>query len=317
VEGRGPSWNNSLFEDAAEFGFGFRLTADKHTEIAGELLRGMSDTLDENLVDTLLNSTCLNELEIAQQRERIEYLRKSLGQIDTPEARQLETLADYFVPRSVWIIGGDGWAYDIGYGGLDHVLAQGKNVNVLCLDTGVYSNTGGQCSKATPMGAVAKFAAAGKPMPRKDLAMISMTYGNIYVAQIAMGANWNQAVKAFNEAESYDGPSIIIAYSHCIAHGINMTKGMDDQKMAVNCGLWPLFRFDPRRIDNGESPLQLDSKEPAIPFLKFAESEVRWSSLINSNPEHADKLISAAQRDIDRRYHLYRQMAEMSWTGGE
>lgn len=315
--GRGPSWNNSLFEDAAEFGFGYRLTLDKHTETAIELLRGFADKLDENLINSLLDSKCENELEIAQQRERIGYLEKALANIDTPEARQLETLTDYFVPRSVWILGGDGWAYDIGYGGLDHVLAQGRNVNVLVLDTGVYSNTGGQCSKATPMGAVAKFAAAGKPMPKKDLGMLSMTYGNIYVAQIAMGANWNQTVKAFNEAESYDGPSIIIAYSHCIAHGINMTTAMDNQKMAVNCGLWPLFRFDPRRIEQGENPLQLDSKKPAIPFHKFAETEVRWNSLMNSKPEHAEKLISAAQKEIDRKYHLYEQMAKMDWTGGE
>lgn len=317
LSGRGPSWNNSLFEDAAEFGYGFRLTADKHTETATELLRSLADKLDDNLIESLLGSTCSNELEIAQQRERVEYLRKALAGIDTPKARQLESLVDYFIPRSVWILGGDGWAYDIGYGGLDHVLAQGKNVNVLVMDTGVYSNTGGQCSKATPMGAVAKFAAAGKPMPKKDLGMISMTYGNIYVAQIAMGANWNQAVKAFNEAESYDGPSIILAYSHCIAHGINMTRGMDDQKMAVNSGLWPLYRFDPRRIDLGECPLQLDSRKPGIPFHNFAETELRWSSLLKSNPEHAEKLIAAAQKDIDRRYHLYEQMATMNWSGGE
>jgi pyruvate-ferredoxin/flavodoxin oxidoreductase len=314
--GRGPAWNNSLFEDAAEFGFGFRLTSDKHTEIASELLKSMGDKLDANLIDTLQSSNCETELEIAQQRERIGYLRKALAHIDTAEARQLESLVDYFVPRSVWIIGGDGWAYDIGYGGLDHVLAQGKNVNVLVLDTGVYSNTGGQCSKATPMGAVAKFAAAGKPLPKKDLGMICMTYGNIYVAQIAMGSNWNQTVKAFTEAENYDGPSIIIAYSHCIAHGIDMTRGMDDQKNAVNCGLWPLFRFDPRRIEQGECPLQLDSKKPSMRFNKFAETEVRWSSLIHSNPEHAQKLLVAAQIDIDRRFHLYEQMAKMNWTGG-
>ncbi|MCD4709078.1 MAG: pyruvate:ferredoxin (flavodoxin) oxidoreductase [Candidatus Sabulitectum sp.] len=315
--GRGPAWNNSLFEDAAEFGFGFRLTADKHLETAAEILTSMSDKLDENLIDSLLNSKNKTELEIAQQRERVEYLKKALAQIDTPEARQLESLVDYFVPRSVWVIGGDGWAYDIGYGGLDHVLAQGRNVNVLVVDTGVYSNTGGQCSKATPMGAVAKFAAAGKPMPKKDLAMISMTYGNIYVAQIAMGANWNQTVKAFNEAESFDGPSIIIAYSHCIAHGINMTRGMDEHKLAVNSGMWPLFRFDPRKIEKGECPLQLDSRKPAIPFHKLAEAEGRWSSLMRSNPEHAEKLLAAAQINIDRRFHLYEQMAKMNWTGGE
>ncbi len=315
--GRGPAWNNSLFEDAAEFGYGFRLTADKHMETAAELLTGMSNELDDNLIDSLLNSSSNTELEIAQQRERVEYLRTALAKIDTPQARQLESLADYFVPRSVWIIGGDGWAYDIGYGGLDHVLAQGRNVNVLVVDTGVYSNTGGQCSKATPMGAVAKFAAAGKPMPKKDLAMISMTYGNIYVAQIAMGANWNQTVKAFNEAESFDGPSLIIAYSHCIAHGINMTKGMDEHKLAVNSGMWPLFRFDPRKIEQGESPLQLDSKKPSLPFHKFAQAEGRWSSLMRSNPEHADKLLTAAQVDIDRRFHLYEQMAKMNWSDGE
>ncbi|PIE51673.1 pyruvate:ferredoxin (flavodoxin) oxidoreductase [Candidatus Fermentibacteria bacterium] len=315
--GRGPSWNNSLFEDAAEFGFGFRLTADKHTETATELLRSLGGKLDDNLIESLLESSCSSEIEIAQQRERVEYLRKALAEIDSPEARQLESLADYFVPRSVWILGGDGWAYDIGYGGLDHVLAQGRNVNVLVMDTGVYSNTGGQCSKATPMGAVAKFAAAGKPMPRKDLAMISMTYGNIYVAQIAMGANWNQAVKAFNEAESYDGPSIILAYSHCIAHGINMTRGMNEQKNAVSSGMWPLFRFDPRRIENGDCPLQLDSRKPSMPFRNFAETEVRWNTLIKSNPDHADRLIAEAQKDIDRRFHLYQQMAQMSWAGGE
>ncbi len=275
----------------------------------------MADSLDENLVDSLLNSSIKTELEIAQQRERVEYLKKALAGIDTPQARQLETLADYFVPRSVWIIGGDGWAYDIGYGGLDHVLAQGRNVNVLVLDTGVYSNTGGQCSKATPMGAVAKFAAAGKPMPKKDLAMISMTYGNIYVAQVAMGANWNQTVKAFNEAESFDGPSLIIAYSHCIAHGIDMTRGMDEHKLVVNSGMWPLFRFDPRKIALGESPLQLDSRKPSIPFHKLAEAEGRWSSLMRSNPAHAEELLAEAQKDVEKRFHLYEQMAKMDWSG--
>ena len=315
LSGRGPAWNNSLFEDAAEFGYGFRLTTDKHTETAAELITEMADSLDENLVDSLLNSSIKTELEIAQQRERVEYLKKALARIDTPQARQLETLADYFVPRSVWIIGGDGWAYDIGYGGLDHVLAQGRNVNVLVLDTGVYSNTGGQCSKATPMGAVAKFAAAGKPMPKKDLAMISMTYGNIYVAQVAMGANWNQTVKAFNEAESFDGPSLIIAYSHCIAHGIDMTRGMDEHKLVVNSGMWPLFRFDPRKIALGESPLQLDSRKPSIPFHKLAEAEGRWSSLMRSNPAHAEELLAEAQKDVEKRFHLYEQMAKMDWSG--
>ncbi len=317
ADGRGPAWNNSLFEDAAEFGFGFRLTADKHTGFAVELLQAMGDKLDASLVAGLLDCAQVSEEEIEAQRKRVDALRKALGRIDTPEARQLESLADYFVKRSVWIIGGDGWAYDIGYGGLDHVLAQGKNVNALVLDTGVYSNTGGQCSKATPMGAVAKFAASGKPMPRKDLAMISMTYGNIYVAQIAMGANYGQAVKAFVEAESYDGPSIIIAYSHCIAHGINMTKGMDEQKLAVKTGLWPLFRFDPRLIGKGQSPLQLDSKKPDTPFSELARSEVRWKVLLDKDPERGEMLVKQAQVEINRRFHLYEQMAAMNWNAGE
>jgi pyruvate-ferredoxin/flavodoxin oxidoreductase len=280
-----------------------------------ELLKKLESGLGSSLVKALLENPCKTEAELAEQRKTVSLLKDALGGMDNEDARQLESLADYFVPRSVWILGGDGWAYDIGYGGLDHVLAQGRDVNALVLDTGVYSNTGGQCSKATPMGAVAKFAAAGKPMPKKDLAMISMTYGNIYVAQIAMGANWNQAVKAFTEAESYDGPSIIIAYSHCIAHGIDMTTGMDNQKMAVNSGMWPLFRFDPRRIEEGKPPLQLDSKAPTIPFRDFASKEVRWSTLLDSNPEQAEKLIKRAQLEISRRFNLYRQMAEMDWAG--
>jgi len=317
ADGRGPAWNNSLFEDAAEFGFGFRLTADKHTAYAVELLNGFKGQLDPSLVTGLLDCAQVSEEEIEAQRKRVDSLRKALGGIDTPEARQLESLSDYFVKRSVWILGGDGWAYDIGYGGLDHVLAQGRNVNALVLDTGVYSNTGGQCSKATPMGAVAKFAASGKPMPRKDLAMISMTYGNIYVAQIAMGANYGQAVKAFVEAESYDGPSIIIAYSHCIAHGINMTKGMDEQKLAVKTGLWPLFRFDPRLIGKGQSPLQLDSKKPDTPFAELAKSEVRWKVLLDKDPQRGEMLVKQAQSEINRRFHLYEQMASMNWNAGE
>ena len=315
-DGRGPAWNNSLFEDAAEFGFGFRLTADKHTAMAVELLKDMEKKVGSSLTSGLLECAQNTEEEIAAQRGRVEQLLTTLAGIDTPEARQLESLADYFVKRSVWILGGDGWAYDIGYGGLDHVLAQGRNVNALVLDTGVYSNTGGQCSKATPMGAVAKFAAGGKPMPRKDLAMISMTYGNIYVAQVAMGANYGQAVKAFVEAESYDGPSIIVAYSHCIAHGINMTRGMEEQRMAVKTGLWPLFRFDPRLIEQGLPPLQLDSKKPDTPFADMARSEVRWKSLIDRDPGRAKTLLDRAQVEIDRRFHLYQQMAGLNWSGG-
>jgi len=312
-DGRGPAWNNSLFEDAAEFGFGFRLTADKHSQQARELLWKLAPSLDVNLVEALTGSKQDSETEIAEQRGRIAALRGALAGIDTTEARLLESVADYFVHRSVWIIGGDGWAYDIGYGGLDHVLAQGKNVNVLVLDTGVYSNTGGQCSKATPLAAVAKFADSGKPQPKKDLAMLSMSYGNIYVAQIAMGANYNQTVKAFAEAESFDGPSIIIAYTHCIAHGIDMTLGLDEQKKAVESGFWPLLRFDPRRIGIDQNPLQLDSKEPSIAFRDFAYNEGRFKSLTITKPEHAEHLMELAQEEVTRRWNLYRQMAGMSW----
>jgi len=314
AEGRGPAWNNSLFEDAAEFGFGFRLTADKHRELAAELLGGLAPRLDAALVEAILGAVQDTEAGIAEQRSRVALLRKALAGIDSPEARQLESLADHFVHRAVWIIGGDGWAYDIGYGGLDHVLAQGRNVNVLVLDTGVYSNTGGQCSKATPLGAVAKFADSGKPLPRKDLAMLSMSYGNIYVAQIALGANMNQAVKAFVEAESYDGPSIVIAYAHCIAHGIDMTRGLDEQKSAVASGLWPLLRFDPRRIAAGQNPLQLDSKDPSVPFRDFAYGEARFKSLTKTKPAHAEELVVKAQEEITRRWGIYRQMAAMSWS---
>jgi pyruvate-ferredoxin/flavodoxin oxidoreductase len=314
IDGRGPAWNNSLFEDAAEFGFGFRLTADKHTVIAVEFLQKLESSIGSDLVAAMLACEQKDEQEIAEQRARLEQLRKILNGIDTPDARRLESVADYLVRRSVWIFGGDGWAYDIGYGGLDHVLAQGLNVNVLVLDTGVYSNTGGQCSKATPLGAVAKFAASGKPVPKKDLGMICMAYGNIYIAQIAMGANYNQTVKALVEAETFDGPSIVICYTHCIAHGIDMTNGLEAQKLAVNSGFWPLFRFDPRRIDQGEKPLQLDSKPPSIPFKDFAYNEVRFKTLTKSKPEHAAELLVLAQEEVDRRWRLYEQMAEMEWV---
>jgi pyruvate-ferredoxin/flavodoxin oxidoreductase len=313
-DGRGPAWNNSLFEDAAEFGFGFRLTANKHTQLALELLGKLEDRIGSDLVREMLECGQRDEKEIAEQRGRLALLLEKLAEIDSPDARLLESVADYLVRRSVWIFGGDGWAYDIGYGGLDHVLAQGLNVNVLVLDTEVYSNTGGQCSKATPLGAVAKFAASGKPVPRKDLGMISMAYGNIYVAQIAMGANLNQTVKALVEAETYDGPSIVICYTHCIAHGIDMTNGMEAQKLAVSSGFWPLYRFDPRRIEMGEKPLQLDSKPPSIPFRDFAYNEVRFRTLTKTKPEHAAELLVQAQKEVDRRWKLYEQMADMEWV---
>lgn len=312
-DNRGPAWNNSLFEDAAEFGYGFRLTADKHFQLASEILQRLSAQVGENLAEAILSTEQNSEQDIADQRERIVELRKILAGIDSMDARQLESVVDYFVHRSVWTIGGDGWAYDIGYGGLDHVLAQGRDMNILVLDTGVYSNTGGQCSKATPLAAVAKFADSGKPQPKKDLAMLCITYGNIYVAQIALGANYNQTVKAFVEAESFNGPSIIIAYTHCIAHGIDMTYGLDEQKNAVKSGFWPLLRFDPRKIRTGENPLTLDSKDPSIEFRDFAYNEARFKSLTKTKPEHAEKLMELAQKEVSRRWNIYRQMANMTW----
>jgi pyruvate-ferredoxin/flavodoxin oxidoreductase len=314
AEGRGPAWNNSLFEDAAEFGYGFRLTADKHTEYAVELLQKLADQVGKDLVEALLSNSQDTEAEIAEQRDNLSMLMDKLKGIDQPEARHLESVADYLVKRSVWIFGGDGWAYDIGYGGLDHVLAQGRDVNALVLDTEVYSNTGGQCSKATPLGAVAKFAASGKPAPKKDLAMLAMTYGNIYVARVAIGADYNQAVKAFVEAESYPGASLVIAYCHCIAHGIDMTRGHDEQKRAVKSGYWPLIRFDPRRIEQGENPLQLDCKPPSIPFEEYAYKEIRFKTLTRSKPERAKALLAKAQEEVSRRFKLYQQMADMDWT---
>ena len=311
--GRGPAWNNSLFEDAAEFGYGFRLTADKHIEVARELLEKLKDDVGNELAESILNAPQDTEEALEAQRTRVVQLREMLSRVDSQDARMLDSVADYFIHRSVWVVGGDGWAYDIGYGGLDHVLAQGRDVNILVLDTGVYSNTGGQCSKATPLAAVAKFADSGKPQPKKDLAMLSISYGNIYVAQVALGSNYNQTVKAFAEAESYDGPSIIIAYTHCIAHGIDMTRGLDAQANAVKSGFWPLLRFDPRRIETGENPLMLDSKEPSMAFADFAYEEARFKSLTKTKPEHAAKLMILAQKEVTRRWNIYRQMAKMTW----
>ncbi|NLI03143.1 MAG: 4Fe-4S dicluster domain-containing protein, partial [Candidatus Fermentibacter daniensis] len=313
ADGRGPAWNNSLFEDAAEFGFGFRLTADRQTEFATELLNRMSGSIGPELVESLLGNEQKTEQEIAEQRRNLEVLRSRLAGIDTPEARQLASVSSFLLRRSVWVIGGDGWAYDIGYGGLDHVLAQGRNINVLVLDTEVYSNTGGQCSKATPLGAVARFAASGKSMPKKDLAMLAMTYQNIYVAKIAMGANYAQAVRALVEAESYDGPSIVIAYSHCINQGIDMRTGLDHHKLAVNSGYWPLLRFDPRRIEEGQNPLQLDSKAPSIDFSEFAYKETRFRSLVDSDPARAAELMEMARAEVARRFKIYEQMAAMTY----
>jgi len=313
ANGRGPTWSNSLFEDNAEFGFGFRLTLDKQTQYARELVAELRDVIGDELADGLLQAKQETEADIAAQRARVAELKDRLASLEQPEAYQLQSIADALVKRSVWILGGDGWAYDIGYGGLDHVLASGRNVNVLVLDTQVYSNTGGQMSKATPRAAVAKFAAAGKPLPKKDLGRIAMTYGNIYVAQIAMGANDTQTVRAFVEAESYDGPSLIIAYSHCIAHGINMRTGFEQQKAAVDSGAWILYRFDPRRVEQGLNPLQLDSKAPKIPLRDYAYNETRFRMLTQSKPQEAERLMELAQQDVLRQWRMYEQLAAMEY----
>jgi pyruvate-ferredoxin/flavodoxin oxidoreductase len=312
--GRGPTWSNSLFEDNAEFGFGFRLTIDKQTEYAAELVHALRDTLGDELADALIHAEQVTETDIAAQRARVAELKERIADLNTPEALQLKSLADMLVKRSVWILGGDGWAYDIGYGGLDHVLASGRNVNVLVLDTQVYSNTGGQMSKATPRGAVAKFAAAGKQLRKKDLGMIAMTYGNIYVAQVAMGASDRQTVRAFVEAESYDGPSLIIAYSHCIAHGINMRTGFDQQQLAVDAGAWLLYRYDPRRADQNLNPLQLDCKAPKIPMKDYTYNETRFKMLTQSKPEEAARLLVLAQQDVTAQWRMYEQLASLDYS---
>ncbi len=316
-EGRGPSWSNSLFEDNAEFGLGYRLTIDKHREMAQELAAKLAPQIGEELVRGLLNADQSDESGIHDQRERVAKLNEQLRSVDSPEARNLLSVSDCLVRKSVWIVGGDGWAYDIGYGGLDHVLASGRNVNVLVLDTEVYSNTGGQASKSTPRGAVAKFAAGGKPMSKKDLGLHAVNYGNVYVAAVAMGANDAHTVRAFLEAESYDGPSIIIAYSHCIAHGIDMTHGMNNQKAAVQSGAFPIYRFDPRLIAQGKNPFILDSKPPSIPIKDYMYMETRYKMLALSQPEAARHLLELAQQDAHARYNMYQQLANMKWGSGE
>ncbi len=309
-EGRGPAWSNSLFEDNAEFGMGMRLTIDKHTEMAKELVQVLMPVIGTELANAILNANQSDEAGIYEQRERVEELQKKLKMINSPEAKHLVSLADSLVKKSVWIVGGDGWAYDIGFGGLDHVLASGKNVNILVLDTEVYSNTGGQMSKSTPRGAVAKFAAGGKPRAKKDLGQIAMTYGNVYVATVAMGANDMQTIKAFLEAEAYDGPSLIIAYSHCIAHGINMEKGMSNQKAAVESGHWPLYRYNPMLETEGKKPFKLDSKAPKIKFSEYAYLETRYKMLTKSDPEAAKRLMELAQEDVNKRWEILEEMAK-------
>ena len=313
-DGRGPTWSNSLFEDNAEFGLGMRLTVDKQREYATELLPLFKDVIGQDLIDEILNADQSTEAGIDEQRKRIDTMREKMkGQKDR-KAKDLLSIADKLARKDVWIVGGDGWAYDIGYGGLDHVLASGRNVNVLVLDTQVYSNTGGQSSKATPMGAVARFAESGKGIPRKDLGMMAMNYGYVYVAQVAMGSSDTQTLKAFREAEAYDGPSLILAYSPCIEHGIDMAKGLDQQDLAVKSGMWPLFRYNPDRADEGKNPLQLDSKAPSVPLTEFAYNELRYRSLLKSNEERAEMLMKSAQKEVDKRWSLYEQMAQMDYS---
>ncbi len=308
-EGRGPAWANSLFEDNAEFGLGYRLSLDKHREQAEELLKALEPRVGAQRVAEIVEARQQTTDDIAAQRRRIAELDAELATMDVPEARMLRTLSHHLVRRSVWIVGGDGWAYDIGYGGLDHVLASGRNVNILVLDTEVYSNTGGQASKSTPRGAVAKFAAAGKRGRKKDLGLMAVAYGDVYVAQIAMGASPQQTVDVLLEAEAHDGPSIVIAYSHCIAHGINMRFGMRQQKLATDCGHWPLYRYRPAR--NGHPPqFVLDSAAPSIPVKAYAYNEIRYKMLAFTKPDDAARLLEHAQRDVDQRWQLYKDMAE-------
>ncbi len=308
-EGRGPAWSNSLFEDNAEFGLGFRVSLDKQREFAGELLRGLAPELGEEFAEAILGADQRDEAGIHEQRERIAELKRRLADLESEPARRLSSLADMLVRKSVWIIGGDGWGYDIGFGGLDHVLASGENVKVLLLDTEVYSNTGGQCSKATPRGAVAKFAAGGKRAPKKDLGLMMMSYGNIYVASVAMGAKDEHTLRVFLEAESYDGPAIIIAYSHCIAHGIEMRTGMRNQKAAVESGQWLLYRYDPRRAALGENPLQLDSPAPRAKVRDYFDLEGRFQMLQRSRPGEAAAVFEQAQRDADARRALFTRLS--------
>ena len=310
-DGRGPAWSNSLFEDAAEFGMGMRLTSDKLAEHAREVAQEAKNAgIQAALLDKILANPQDTDEAIEEQRKLVDQLKAALKNDSNPLAKNLLSLADHFIKRSVWILGGDGWAYDIGFGGLDHVIASGKNVNILVMDTEVYSNTGGQMSKATPVGAIAKFAAAGKEITKKDLGAIAMSYGYVYVAKVSMGANITQTIKAFREAESYDGPSIIIAYSHCINHGIDMMKGMDQQKAAVTSGLWPIYRYDPRLKAQGKNPFQLDSKDPTTPVEDFMYKEVRFKALKAADPDRADALLAKAKAQIERTWKEYKYLAE-------
>jgi pyruvate-ferredoxin/flavodoxin oxidoreductase len=317
ADGRGPAWSNSLFEDNAEFGLGFRLAADLHARLARTRLADLRDALGPALVAAIVDAPQRRESELAMQRQRIAELKRQLDRLDGRDlaaaARyalaDLRSVVDHLVRRSVWLVGGDGWAYDIGAAGLDHVLASGRNVNVLVLDTEVYSNTGGQMSKATPLGVVARFAAGGKTVPKKDLALQAIAYGNVYVARVAMGADPQQTLTALREAEAYDGPSLVIAYSHCIAHGIDMRDGLDQQYRAVACGYWPLIRYDPVVRAAGENPFLLDSPRPRMPLADYAYRELRYRMLVDTDPAEAARLLGLAEEAIEQRWQAYEEMA--------
>ncbi len=312
ASGRGPAFASSLFEDNAEFGYGFLLTIEKHREQALELIAKLAAKInDQKLIQFIISNEQKTDFDVAAERQAVVKLKKILEKVKTSEAKQLLSLVDQLVKQSVWELGGDGWAYDIGYGGLDHVLASGKNIKVLVLDTEVYSNTGGQASKATPRGAVVKFAAKGKPVAKKDLGLMLMTYGNIYVASIAIGASPQQAIKALQEADNYNGPAIVIAYSHCISHGINMHEGPEQQKLAVKCGHWPLYRYNPDRVKEGLNPLQMDSEKPSIPFSEYARQENRYQILMRSDPESAKRLMDLSAADIKHRWRIYEALQKV------
>jgi pyruvate-ferredoxin/flavodoxin oxidoreductase len=311
-EGRGPAWSNSLFEDNAEFGFGFRLTADKHRALAMQLTREFQQELGSDFVNEILNAPQKTESQIRRQRERVAELKVVLLQLDTERAKDLLSVVDHLVRRSIWIIGGDGWAYDIDSGGLDHILASGRDVNVLVLDTEVYSNTGGQMSKSTPLGAVAKFASGGKSVAKKDIALQAISYGNVYVARIAMGANPQQTLLAMREAEAYPGPSLILAYSHCIAHGINMQNGLKQQDLATASGYWPLIRYNPMLRQSEKNPFVLDSPRPRIAFKDYAYNELRYKMLQRTNPVEAERMLKLAQQIVNQKWDIYEQMATSS-----
>ena len=313
-DGRGPAWSNSLFEDNAEFGLGMRLAIDQQAAIARELVRALPERIGPGLADEILTAPQRTDSEIAAQRARVEMLRRALGDPKDAPARDLLAVAEYLVRRSLWIIGGDGWAYDIGAGGLDHVLAQDRDVNILVLDTEVYSNTGGQASKATPLAATAKFAAAGKRTPRKDLALQAIASGYVYVAQVALGGGAEQTIQALRDAEAYDGPSLVLAYSHCIAHGFDLRDGMKQQHRAVASGYWPLFRYDPRLRRSDMNPFRLDSTRPRLPLEDFAYRELRYRTLARTRPEEARALLRQAQAAVDERYRLYEDIAARDGT---